>query len=200
MNHGRYPTSNHQQPQQQQILSYHKDKIPGFIALGDSYSAGIGTPTPQSQENPCRQGTGAYPYLIHADLPPSSSPSSFQWLSCTGSSTADVLGDQIGSVNVSLPIAFSTLSIGGDDVGFFDVINACVFRFYAFYSGGCEGVLTAAEGVVSGALGVVGGGRVVMVTVRRMKKRDCWSIGYVWFFWGCSIRCGGRFIRILWFS
>ncbi len=39
----------------------------------------------------------------------------------------------------------ATLSIGGNDLGFFDVMNACIFRFYSFYSGTCEAALAKAE-------------------------------------------------------
>ncbi|KAK0645957.1 SGNH hydrolase-type esterase domain-containing protein [Cercophora newfieldiana] len=137
--------------------------IPGFVALGDSYSAGIGTPIPGPKENNCRQGTGAYPFLLAADLnllpnPNSTSPTTntttpFQWLSCTGSLTTDLLStsnpnspSQIDTIALSpVPPAFATLSIGGNDLGFFDVLNACIFRFYSFYSGTCASALAASE-------------------------------------------------------
>ncbi|KAK4214535.1 esterase [Rhypophila decipiens] len=159
---------------------------PGFVAFGDSYSAGIGTSLPPgTEENSCRQGNGAYPYLIYLDflaarrhrhdhLDNNKNDTTqvgeggepiLQWLSCTGSRTDDVLatpggcpgGDnntsvsdsQIDLFNFTFPsssgVKFATLSIGGNDVGFFDVINACVFRFYAFYSGTCEETLLRTE-------------------------------------------------------
>ncbi|KAM7207352.1 hypothetical protein V8F20_002232 [Naviculisporaceae sp. PSN 640] len=159
----------------------------GFVAFGDSYSAGIGTTIPAgTQENACRQGAGAYPFLIYTDFLKHFSNStypnntndlghnttqtspSFQWLSCTGSTTHDVLSSpsssrsdsQIDSFNFTSSSSsrggsntkFATLSIGGNDVGFFDVINACIFRFYAFYSGTCEEALTRSERLVAAAL------------------------------------------------
>ncbi|KAK3938513.1 SGNH hydrolase-type esterase domain-containing protein [Diplogelasinospora grovesii] len=139
----------------------------GFVAFGDSYSAGIGTAF-EGKENDCRQGNGAYPYLINADLASAirhrnddgngadgnRTTTSFQWLSCTGSVTEDLLSggesSQIDTFNASLglPLAspdFATLSIGGNDLGFFDVMNACIFRFYSFYSGTCEAALAASD-------------------------------------------------------
>ncbi|KAI0435185.1 SGNH hydrolase [Xylaria sp. FL1042] len=114
----------------------------GFVALGDSYSAGIGT-SEGGQEDDCRRGDKghAYPQLIAADR----DPTAFQFLSCTGATTSNVMvggeDSQIDLFNASLPADFALLSIGGNDLGFFEVMNACVFRFYNFYSGTCETAL-----------------------------------------------------------
>ncbi|KAI8949481.1 SGNH hydrolase [Xylaria longipes] len=116
----------------------------GFVAFGDSYSAGIGTGV-DGEENDCRQGIHAHAQLIAADR----RPTAFQFLSCTGATTANVMSggeeSQIDRFNRSLPADFALLSIGGNDLGFFDVMNACVFRFYNFYSGTCETALTHAR-------------------------------------------------------
>ncbi|KAI0460323.1 SGNH hydrolase [Xylaria acuta] len=115
----------------------------GFVAFGDSYSAGIGTGV-DGEENDCRQGIHAHAQLIAADR----GPTAFQFLSCTGATTVDVAANvaggeesQIDRFNASLPADFALLSIGGNDLGFFEVMNACVFRFYNFYSGTCETAL-----------------------------------------------------------
>ncbi|KAK8035182.1 hypothetical protein PG993_010177 [Apiospora rasikravindrae] len=127
----------------------------GFVALGDSYSAGIGTGV-VGKENDCRRSLGAYPQLIaldlaaeHGGLPNSTS---FQFLSCTGATTDEILSgggsshaSQIDALNASRPIDFALLTVGGNDLGFFDVMNACIFRFYNFYSGTCETALEHAQ-------------------------------------------------------
>ncbi|CAJ2510321.1 Uu.00g050240.m01.CDS01 [Anthostomella pinea] len=48
---------------------------------------------------------------------------------------------QIDAFNASFPADSALLSIGGNDLCFFDVMNACIFRFYDFYSGTCETAL-----------------------------------------------------------
>lgn len=58
----------------------------GFVALGDSYSAGIGTGV-EGEEGDCRQGIHAHPQLIAADC----GPTAFQFLSCTGAATTNVM-------------------------------------------------------------------------------------------------------------
>lgn len=122
-------------------IGHHGAHSGGFVAFGDSYSAGIGTGVVDGDENECRRGIHAYAELIADDL----QPTSFQFLSCTGAVTTDILVgsgvSQIDRFNASLPADFALLSIGGNDLGFFDVINACIFRFYTFYSGGCEEAL-----------------------------------------------------------
>ncbi|KAI0386212.1 SGNH hydrolase [Hypomontagnella monticulosa] len=132
------------------------DPVVGFVALGDSYSAGIGTGV-KGKEDDCRHGLGAHGQLIATDLSthhggPNST--AFQFLSCTGAVTEDVLSggedSQIDSFNTSVPVDFALLSIGGNDLGFFDVMNACVFRFYNFYSGTCETALENARTQIEG--------------------------------------------------
>jgi hypothetical protein len=124
----------------------------GFVALGDSYSAGIGTGI-NGTEDACRRGLHAHPRLIADDLDAQlgnpNTTTAFQFLSCTGSATSDVLTgtemSQIDALNTSQPIDFALLSLGGNDLGFFDVINSCIFRFYSFYSGTCEQALNATQ-------------------------------------------------------
>lgn len=156
------PSGHYQRPLLSSSPPHRFQQISGFISLGDSYSAGIGTrPSTPIPDNPCRLGLGAYPHLLALSLLPSpnisSSPSSsssssfFQWLSCTGSTTADLLlsnptYSQIGTINTSSPASFATLSIGGNDLDFFPLLNACVFRFYGpFGSGTCSDELKRAE-------------------------------------------------------
>ncbi|KAL1877431.1 hypothetical protein Daus18300_002417 [Diaporthe australafricana] len=150
----------------QQVLGTDGHRIPrnrqarGFAALGDSYSAGIGTGLDDRElpsEGDCRHGVHAYPQLINNDLNNATGlNTTFQWLSCTGAVTTDILSGggakgghgQVDVLNTSLPLDFATLSVGGNDLGFFDVMNACIFRFYSFYSGTCEAALIAADAAV----------------------------------------------------
>lgn len=118
----------------------------GFVALGDSYSAGIGTGL-DGPEDACRHGVHAYPALIRRDLIDrvGHNHSSFQFLSCTGSTTNNLLAgsdpSQIDELNTTLHSDFALLSVGGNDLGFFDIMNSCIFRFYSVYSGTCEAAL-----------------------------------------------------------
>ena len=88
------------------------------MALGDSYSAGIGTGV-EGKEDDCRRGLGAYPTLILSDMAEQRgdpNATDFQFLSCTGATTEDVLsgGDhsQIDDFNITYSADFALLSLG----------------------------------------------------------------------------------------
>jgi hypothetical protein len=126
-----------------------------FVAFGDSYSAGIGTGIEEAEDD-CRHGVHAYPILILADLAQLRpvNTTNFQWLSCTGSTTENILSggvhSQIDAFNTTTSADFAVMSVGGNDLGFFEVMNACVFRFYSFYSGTCETALQHASEQIAG--------------------------------------------------
>jgi hypothetical protein len=52
------------------------------------------------------------------------------FLACSGSQTGNVKDDQIPAIPQD--VSFVTLSIGGNDVGFFKVMKACVLRAYNY--------------------------------------------------------------------
>ncbi|KAL7787032.1 SGNH hydrolase-type esterase domain-containing protein [Trichoderma ceciliae] len=133
------------------------NRAAGFIALGDSYSAGIGTGLFNGTEDDCRHGYNAYPMLVQDDLRRSHDGGhgpTFQFLSCTGSTVDDMLSgaehSQIDEFNTTSTTDFALLSIGGNDLGFFDIMNSCIFRFYSFYSGTCEDALRRADEQMAG--------------------------------------------------
>jgi lysophospholipase L1-like esterase len=94
----------------------------GYVALGDSYSSGVGAGSYISSSGSCDRSTKAYPYLWNA----AHSPSSFAFNACSGATTDDVLANQLGSLNSSTSLV--SLTIGGNDAGFSDVMTTCVIQ------------------------------------------------------------------------
>ncbi|MFI2434021.1 SGNH/GDSL hydrolase family protein [Streptomyces sp. NPDC018693] len=92
----------------------------GYVALGDSYSSGVGAGSYISSSGDCKRSTKAYPYLWNA----AHSPSSFTFAACSGARTGDVLANQLGGLNSSTGLV--SISIGGNDAGFADVMTTCV--------------------------------------------------------------------------
>jgi len=92
----------------------------GYVALGDSYSSGVGSGSYISSSGDCKRSTKAYPYLWNA----ANSPSSFTFAACSGAVTGDVLSSQLGGLNSSTGLV--SITIGGNDAGFVDVIMSCV--------------------------------------------------------------------------
>ncbi|MER5995611.1 MULTISPECIES: SGNH/GDSL hydrolase family protein [Streptomyces] len=94
----------------------------GYVALGDSYSSGVGAGSYISSSGDCKRSTKAYPYLWAA----ANSPSSFDFTACSGARTGDVLSGQLGPLSSATGLV--SLSVGGNDAGFADVMTTCVLQ------------------------------------------------------------------------
>ncbi|GCB50646.1 SGNH/GDSL hydrolase family protein [Streptomyces sp. NL15-2K] len=94
----------------------------GYVALGDSYSSGLGAGSYLSASGDCKRSTKAYPYLWAA----AHSPSSFDFTACSGARTGDVLANQL--TPLSAATALVSISVGGNDAGFSDVMTTCVLQ------------------------------------------------------------------------
>ncbi|MFI9821896.1 SGNH/GDSL hydrolase family protein [Streptomyces sp. NPDC052013] len=94
----------------------------GYVALGDSYSSGVGAGSYISASGDCKRSTKAYPYLWAA----ANSPSSFDFTACAGARTGDVLSGQLGPLSTATGLV--SLSVGGNDAGFADVMTTCVLQ------------------------------------------------------------------------
>ncbi|MFS8203847.1 SGNH/GDSL hydrolase family protein [Streptomyces sp. CWNU-52B] len=94
----------------------------GYVALGDSYSSGVGAGSYISSSGDCKRSTKAYPYLWAA----AHSPSSFTFAACSGARTGDVLANQLGSLGSGTGLV--SVSVGGNDAGFADVMTTCILQ------------------------------------------------------------------------
>lgn len=92
----------------------------GYVALGDSYSSGVGAGSYLSDSGDCRRSTNAYPYLWQA----ANSPASFDFVACSGATTSSVASSQLGVLSASTSLV--SVTAGGNDVGFADVMQDCV--------------------------------------------------------------------------
>ncbi|GAA1520206.1 SGNH family lipase [Streptomyces albidochromogenes] len=91
-----------------------------YVALGDSYSSGVGAGSYDSASGSCKRSTRAYPVLWAA----SHSPSTFAFTACSGARTGDVTAGQLAPLNASTDLV--SLTVGGNDAGFADVMTTCV--------------------------------------------------------------------------
>lgn len=95
--------------------------IAKYVALGDSYTVGVGTYGYDDPNDPCRRGPFAYPRLWAAAHP----ATAFTEASCSGARTADVLATQLPLVTPDTSLV--TIQVGGNDAGFVDVLVGCTF-------------------------------------------------------------------------
>jgi hypothetical protein len=122
---------------------------PKFVALGDSYSSGLGGDgywpesnpkalqfmydyfegQPPGREKDCSRNRHAYGPLLAAKQ---RQPRNFVFLACQGDQTPDVLSKQIPEIPAGAQLV--TMSIGGNDMGFSSIVQAC-----ATAGGDCDG-------------------------------------------------------------
>ncbi|NEY35976.1 lipase [Streptomyces sp. PRKS01-65] len=93
-----------------------------YVALGDSYSSGVGAGSYISSSGDCKRSTKAFPQLWAA----AHAPSAFHFTACSGARTGDVLAGQLGPLSSSTGLV--SLSVGGNDAGFADVMTTCVLQ------------------------------------------------------------------------
>ncbi len=91
-----------------------------YVALGDSYSAGVGSGSYLAASGKCLRSTLAYPQLWAN----SHAPAAYASVACSGATTADVAANQLAALGSTTTLI--SMSIGGNDVGFATVMQDCV--------------------------------------------------------------------------
>lgn len=115
---------------------------PSYVALGDSYSSGVGTRTYISDGTSCQRSTYAYPYLVATQR---GFTLSFQ--ACSGAKIPDVTNKQLGGLTSST--AYVTVSVGGNDAGFSSVITECA---QPGWMSDCNGAIDKAQAYINNTL------------------------------------------------
>ncbi|MCX2968438.1 SGNH/GDSL hydrolase family protein [Streptomyces sp. TRM70308] len=93
-----------------------------YVALGDSYSSGVGAGSYDPASGNCKRSTRAYPELWSD----ANAPRSFHFTACSGARTPDVINNQLGPLNSGTTLV--SISIGGNDAGFADAMTTCVLQ------------------------------------------------------------------------
>src|SRR6201994_4417405 len=112
-----------------------------YVALGDSYSSGVGTRT--FYEPTCQRSVYAYPYLLHEAHP----TWTFVDAACSGATTSTLLSEQVSSVTSETN--WVTYTIGGNDAGFSHVITECAFPSWV---SNCTGAINEAQAIIKNTL------------------------------------------------
>ncbi|MFF4651444.1 SGNH/GDSL hydrolase family protein [Streptomyces sp. NPDC001380] len=112
-----------------------------YVALGDSYSAGVGTRT-YDLDSTCQRSSKSYPALWASRY----GTRSFSFTACTGATTQTVQSGQLGPLNSGTDLV--TITAGGNDAGFADVVTACRTSSDA----DCFGKLDNAESIIRNTL------------------------------------------------
>ena len=113
-----------------------------YVALGDSYSSGVGAGNYTPSSGSCERSVKAYPEQWAA----ASSPATFVSVACSGASTADVLSSQVSALSARTTLV--SITIGGNDAGFSSAMETCVFRS----TSSCLNAVAAAETFIADQL------------------------------------------------
>lgn len=155
---------------------------PDYVALGDSYSSGTGTRTYIDDGTSCQRSTAAYPSLIAT-----AKRYSLNFRACSGAKVADVTNLQLGALGTGTD--YVTVSVGGNDAGFADVLTTCAQPWWA---SDCDGAIDDAQAYIRhtlpGALTTLYGkirarapyAKVVVVGYPRIFMREDCNAG-TWF-------------------
>ncbi|GAA5117488.1 SGNH/GDSL hydrolase family protein [Pseudonocardia adelaidensis] len=103
-----------------------------YVALGDSYAAGPLVPIPTGEPAGCLRSDHNYPSVVAQEL----GVADFHDVSCSGATTENITGPQGVPLGKNPPqlealtpdTQLVTISIGGNDIGFGDIVQECATR------------------------------------------------------------------------
>lgn len=115
---------------------------PSYVALGDSYSSGVGTRSYLSDGTSCQRSVYAYPSLIAA-----ARAYTLNFRACSGAKVADVTNTQLSALTAST--SYVTISVGGNDAGFSGVLTTCA---QPGWLSNCNGAVDKAQATINNTL------------------------------------------------
>jgi lysophospholipase L1-like esterase len=113
-----------------------------YVALGDSYSSGLGAGAMISSSGSCDRSTGAYSQLWAS----AHHPASYTSVACSGATTSTVISTQLSALSAATTLV--SVTVGGNDVGFSSTMETCVLHSTST----CVAAIQADEALVSSAL------------------------------------------------
>ena len=183
-------------------------QIGEYTALGDSYAAGVGSDGSWSSLNDCYQNNGAYPQQLSRQDDMGLSPYHFQ--ACTGAATQHVDKCQVGneftpddSCHNSSPDGlgfpkFITLTVGGDNVEFADLLQECVYEVCPGECLGCDARVAKTDADIAS---VTNDGLILetinhAVDVSGVDRANFYVTGYA-SFWNVDVDCPSFAVKVL---
>lgn len=115
---------------------------PSYVALGDSYSSGVGTRSYISDGTSCQRSTYAFPSLIAT-----ARGYALNFRACSGARIPDVTNSQLSALAATT--SYVTISVGGNDAGFADVLTECA---QPGWMSNCNGAVDRAQAYINNTL------------------------------------------------
>jgi lysophospholipase L1-like esterase len=161
-----------------------------YAALGDSYAAGDGAGSPRlppHRDFGCGRFEGAYPLQLSLNFTLQIPPSQFTNVACGGASSTSVLKTQVPRVPVDVDVV--TLTVGGNEIDFFAVLNACVHGWFPGWD--CDRELVRAREHVISDTFLKNYGMLVKGAKERNHGGRLLITGYTKFFDAETTQCDG---------
>src|SRR5271167_2221485 len=108
-----------------------------YVALGDSYSAGVGTRVFYEESGECKRSPDAFGPKIAA-----AKGYTLNFEACSGAKTPEVNEKQLSKLSSSTSLV--TITIGGNDAGFSNVIINCALYYFT-----CGSAISEADGFIA---------------------------------------------------
>lgn len=93
-----------------------------YVALGDSYSSGVGAGSYTSESGSCQRSTKAYSALWATEK----APASYKSVACSGATTTSVVNSQVSALSATTTLV--SISVGGNDMGFSTIMTTCALQ------------------------------------------------------------------------
>ena len=116
--------------------------VVNYVALGDSYSSGVGAGSYYSSSGSCDRSASAYSALWAA----AHSPASYVSAACAGATTGSVISTQLSALSTATTLV--SITVGGNDVGFSSVMETCVLHSTAT----CVSAISTSESEIANDL------------------------------------------------
>lgn len=120
----------------------YRSMVPSYVALGDSFSSGVGTRAYRDDGSNCQRSDGAFPVLVAERV-----GAELTFAACNGADIDDVIGDQLAQLDAGTHHV--TVSVGGNDAGFSTVLTDCATPWWA---ADCGGRIDDAEAFITNVL------------------------------------------------
>ena len=153
-----------------------------LAALGDSYASGVGTRDYYPESGACQRSPRAYPVLASRRI-----GAQLAFAACSGASVGSVEAHQLGVLSAETNAV--TVTVGGNDVGFSQVMSACALPFWA---SNCNAAIDHAQQLMTMVLPA--GLRTLYGDIsRRAPNADVIVVGYPRLFDGQDCNAGTFF-------
>jgi GDSL-like Lipase/Acylhydrolase family len=155
--------------------------ITTYTSLGDSYASGSGAGT--NKGSLCSPFSDSYPVQLVKVI----GPVRFYGAACGGATTSSVIWDQLSWIGDSDLV---TLTVGGNEVDFFGVLNECVYQWAP--QGTCDSELMNSRRLIENSRFIESYSKMVKLSLQRIKLKGRLLVtGYATFFNEETTACDG---------